>query len=154
MKKLYEKNEVLFAVLWIVAYVVGSSVADQVSEGLGLAKSVTLALHLALSAALLGWIKANGLGEKYGFRKPFYPASRFLFYLPLAVVASMGLWNGVGMARGPVVAVLTALSMLCVGFLEEVIFRGLLFRAMAKDNLRSAIAVSSLPLRRTRICAS
>ena len=144
MKKLYEKYEVLFAVLWIVAYVVGSSVADQVSEGLGLAKSVTLALHLALSAALLGWIKANGLGEKYGFRKPFYPASRFLFYLPLAVVASMGLWNGVGMARGPVVAVLTALSMLCVGFLEEVIFRGLLFRAMAKDNLRSAIAVSSL----------
>lgn len=144
MKKLYEKNEVLFAVLWIVAYVVGSSVADQVSEGLGLAKSVTLALHLALSAALLGWIKANGLGEKYGFRKPLYPASRFLFYLPLAVVASMGLWNGVGLARGPVVAVLTALSMLCVGFLEEVIFRGLLFRAMAKDNLRSAIAVSSL----------
>ena len=34
--------------------------------------------------------------------------------------------------------------MCCVGFLEEVIFRGLLFRAMEKDNLKTAIIVSSL----------
>ena len=30
------------------------------------------------------------------------------------------------------------------GFLEEVIFRGLLFRAMEKDNVKSAIIVSAL----------
>ena len=35
-------------------------------------------------------------------------------------------------------------SMCCVGFIEEVIFRGFLFRAMEKDNLRTAIIVSSL----------
>ena len=34
--------------------------------------------------------------------------------------------------------------MCCVGFLEEIIFRGLLFRAMEKDNLRTAVIVSSL----------
>ena len=34
--------------------------------------------------------------------------------------------------------------MCCVGFLEEVILRGLLFQAMEKDNLRVAILVSSL----------
>ena len=34
--------------------------------------------------------------------------------------------------------------MLCVGFLEEVIFRGLLFSAIAKDNIRSAIVISSV----------
>ena len=34
--------------------------------------------------------------------------------------------------------------MCCVGFLEEVIFRGLLFRAMEKDNLKTAIIVSAL----------
>ena len=36
------------------------------------------------------------------------------------------------------------LSMLCVGFLEEMIFRGFLFKAMSKDNLRMAIIVSSV----------
>ena len=34
--------------------------------------------------------------------------------------------------------------MLCVGFLEEVIFRGLLFAAIAKDNVKSAIVISSV----------
>ena len=34
--------------------------------------------------------------------------------------------------------------MFCVGFLEEVIFRGLLFEAMKKDNVKVAIIVSSL----------
>ena len=37
-----------------------------------------------------------------------------------------------------------AMSMLCVGFLEELIFRGFLFRAMEKDGIKSAIIVSSV----------
>ena len=36
------------------------------------------------------------------------------------------------------------LSMFCVGFLEEVILRGLLFQAMAKDGVKSATIVSSI----------
>ena len=40
--------------------------------------------------------------------------------------------------------VLYIVSMLCVGFLEELIFRGFLFRAMCKDNVKSAIIVSSI----------
>lgn len=34
--------------------------------------------------------------------------------------------------------------MLCVGFLEEVIFRGFLFVSIAKDNVTSAIIISSV----------
>lgn len=34
--------------------------------------------------------------------------------------------------------------MLCVGFLEEVIFRGLLFKAIAKDNIKPAVVISSV----------
>jgi membrane protease YdiL (CAAX protease family) len=34
--------------------------------------------------------------------------------------------------------------MLCVGFLEEMIFRGFLFQAMAKNGVKSAIVVSSV----------
>jgi membrane protease YdiL (CAAX protease family) len=36
------------------------------------------------------------------------------------------------------------LSMACVGFLEEIIFRGFLFQMMAKDNLKTAIIVTSI----------
>lgn len=34
--------------------------------------------------------------------------------------------------------------MFCVGFLEEIIFRGLLFNTMKKDNIKAAIIVSSI----------
>ena len=34
--------------------------------------------------------------------------------------------------------------MLCVGFLEEVIFRGLLFTAIARDTIKSAVVISSV----------
>jgi membrane protease YdiL (CAAX protease family) len=36
------------------------------------------------------------------------------------------------------------LSMLCVGFLEEIIFRGFLFKMIAKDNLKLAIVVTTI----------
>lgn len=36
------------------------------------------------------------------------------------------------------------MCMLCVGFLEEVIFRGLLFESIAKDNIKSAVIISSV----------
>ena len=36
------------------------------------------------------------------------------------------------------------LTMFNIGFLEEIIFRGFLFKMMAKDGLKSAIIVSSL----------
>ena len=36
------------------------------------------------------------------------------------------------------------MCMLCVGFLEEVIFRGFLFAAIARDNVKSAIVISGV----------
>ena len=144
LNELYRKSEIVFAVLWIVAYVVLSSVADTVSQQIGLQKSATLAVHLVLSGALLLWLGRNNLWDKYGFRAPDYPASRFLFYIPLVIVASSGLWNGIDVPGAPAETACRFLSMLCVGFLEEVIFRGLLFRAMAKNNMRQAVIVSSV----------
>ena len=144
MTKLYRKSEITFAILWIVAYVVLSSLADQLSESVGIEKSVTAALHLAMALVLYCWIRKNGLSVKYGFCRPGLPAKRFLFYLPLAIIASTSLWNGISPRFGLSGTLCYVISMCCVGFLEEVIFRGLLFRAMEKDNLKTAIIVSAL----------
>lgn len=144
MMKLYQKSEITFAILWIVAYVVLTSIADQLSEAVGVVKSVTAALHIVMSLGLYFWIRKNDLGKKYGFCMPEVPAKRFLYYLPLFLIASTAFWGGIKMQYGFPEAVLYIVSMCCVGFLEEVIFRGLLFRAMEKDNLKSAILVSAL----------
>ena len=144
MNELYRKNELTFALIWIAAYVVLSMIGDSLSEAVGVMKSVTLAIHLVMCGVLWAWISKNSLKEKYDFRAPEFPAWRFLFFVPLALIALLHIVSGV--QGGPTAAdtVCCVLSMLCVGFLEEVIFRGLLFRAMAKTDVRSAVIVSSV----------
>lgn len=144
MTKLYKKNELMFAILWIVAYVVLSSLADQLSESIGIEKAATAVLHIVMSLILFIWIRKSGLSEKYGFCASKVPAKCFLYYLPLVIIASASLWNGINLRFGLVGTACYVISMCCVGFLEEVIFRGLLFRAMEKDNLKTAIIVSAL----------
>ena len=144
MTKLYKKNELMFAILWIVAYVVLSSLADQLSESIGIEKAATAVLHIVMSLILFIWIRKSGLSEKYGFCASKVPAKCFLYYLPLVIIASASLWNGINLRFGLVGKACYVISMCCVGFLEEVIFRGLLFRAMEKDNLKTAIIVSAL----------
>ena len=144
MKKLYKKSELWFALAWIIAYVVLASTGDNISADLGIGKIVTLPVLMAMSAVLYFFVRKNGLTEKYGLCKPQLPAVRMLYYIPLLVLLTANLWYGVAMNLSPLETVLYVLSMFCVGFLEELIFRGLLFQAMVKDGVKSAIIVSSV----------
>lgn len=144
LKKLYEKSQIVFSVAWIIAYVVLASTGDNISAEIGISKIVTLPILIALSVILYFFVRKNGLTEKYGLCKPQLPAAKMLFYIPLLVLLTANLWYGVAMNQSPLETLLYVLSMFCVGFLEEVIFRGLLFQAMAKDGVKSAIIVSSI----------
>ncbi len=144
MKKLYEKSELTFAIFWIVVYCVLLSLGDNLSANLGVSNSVTLPIAIALSLILFIYIRKNGMMRKYGFCKPTVPQRKMLFYIPLVLLLTANLWFGVSMNLSAAETVLYILTMLCVGFLEETIFRGLLFGAMAKDGVKSAITVSSI----------
>ena len=144
MQKLYQKHELWFALSWIAFYVVAVSFADELSRTIGIEKIITVPLLLAMCALLLIWMKRNDLFQTFGLCKGSVPPSRLLWYLPLATLISSNLWFGL---RGNLPLHETLLyiaSMICVGFVEEVVFRGLLFNAMRKDSLNSAVIVSSL----------
>ena len=144
LKKLYEKSEKWFAVAWIIAYVVLASAGDNVSAELGIDKIVTLPILIAMSAILYCFVRKNDLTEKYGLCKPQLPAAKMLYYIPQLLLLTANLWYGIAMNMSPLETVLYILAMFCVGFLEELIFRGLLFQAMAKDGVKTAIIVSSV----------
>ena len=144
LKKLYDKSKIWFAVAWIIAYCVLMSVGDSLSAGIGVEKLATLPIEILLSAFLLLFLKKNGLFEAYGLCAPKASAKSMLYYVPLLVILSANLWYGVTVHYGALETALYILSMFCVGFLEEVIFRGLLFNAMRKDSLKAAVIVSSV----------
>ncbi len=144
MKKIFQKNELLFALLWIFVYVAGFSCADQLSKSIGIEKLITVCLGLVLSSVLLAFIFRNRLFRHTGLCAFEGSVRNCLYFIPLAVLSLVNVWNGFQMNYSAFVSVLWLVSMLFVGFLEEIIFRGLLFNAMRKDNLKTAVIVSSL----------
>ena len=144
MKKLYEKNELTFAIIWIVVYCVLQSLANPLNKIIGVEYSASAVFCILQAIVLFVFIRKNNLQRRYGLCKSAVTARRFLYYVPLLVLASGNLWNGVAVNASPMETVSRIVCMLCVGFLEEVIFRGLLFAAIARDNIKSAIVISSV----------
>ncbi len=141
---LFKKNNLLFAILWIIIYVISLSVADNISGLLGIQKSVTTVISALLAAILITWMKKNHLFREYGLCRSTIPPRRLLYYIPLAIITSVNLWFGVAINLTLTETFFYIISMLIVGFLEEIIFRGLLFKAMLKDGTKSAIIISSV----------
>ena len=144
MKKLYEKNELTFAIAWIVAYCVLQSLANPLNKAVGVEYAASAAFCVLQTVVLFTFLRKNGLQKRYGLCRPSVPAGRFLYYVPLLILASGDLWNGAAVNYSPAETACRIACMLCVGFLEEAIFRGLLFTAITKDNIRSAVVISSV----------
>lgn len=144
MKRLLMKNELGFSLVWIGLYVVLFSMADTLSRDLGTAKIITAPLCVIITVFLILWLMKNGLCEHYGLCRIKNSYRNYLYFLPLAVIASTNLWNGVTLRFSPVETALYIVSMLCVGFIEEIIFRGFLFRALCRENVKRAIIISSI----------
>lgn len=144
MKKLYEKNELTFALVWIAIYVAGTSLAEMLNDTVGACKLVSAVFHVVMAVFLFLWVKRNGLAEKYGLFLPRYRLSGAWFYLPLALVCLYKVVFSPALRYTPVESACFVISMLGVGFLEELIFRGFLFRAIEKENLARAVIISSV----------
>lgn len=143
MKKFFQKDPVMFAVIWIIGYVLLFSNADSLSVTIGIPKLLTVIVGLILSILLFGFLRKNELLGYSGLCKATTRLPRFWF-VPLLILSSVNFWNGLTWNMPIVETLLYILSMCFVGFLEEVIFRGLLFKGMCKSNVTVAILVSSL----------
>lgn len=144
LKKLYDHSRLWFTIFWIVAYCVLMSLGDLLSNAVGVERSVSLAVALLLSGSLFFFLKKNGLLSAYGLCRPTASPKAMLCYLPAGLLLSANLWLGVRLQYGAAETALYILVMLCVGFLEEVIFRGFLFHALKEDNRKLAVVISSV----------
>ncbi|MBQ8536722.1 MAG: CPBP family intramembrane metalloprotease [Clostridia bacterium] len=144
MKKLYEKEPVWFAVAWIILYVLAFAIGDALSEAMGQPKMLTTIIGGVLTAVLWGFIRRHDLNKAMGLCPVKGGGRRFLYFVPLILISSVNLWYGLTLNESIAASVMWVTSMCFVGFLEEVIFRGLLFTAMAKENLKTAVIVASV----------
>lgn len=140
MKEFFKKNETLISILFIVIYLVVNSIF---LNKFGMYDWQTMTVNIGLSLLIILFIIIFKLGNYFGLTK-FPNPKKFLYFVPLIILMSINLWGGIRIENSISEIIFYMISMIFVGFLEEIIFRGFLFRMMAKDNLKSAIIVTSL----------
>ena len=142
MRKLYEEKGVLFAVLWIAAYCL---VIGTIKGSYGYDSPLLLAALFAFAAGICIFVKRNHTEKKYGLAGWPRDTKRFLYFIPLWILSTGNLWGGVQLKFHGAGLVCAVLSMALVGFVEEMIFRGFLFKGMlAEGKPVPAVIVSSL----------
>lgn len=140
MKKILDKHETPFCILLIVFYIVLNSFC---LNTFGIDDFRSVVINTLFSFGLLMLISKLDREEYYGL-VGVKDLKKYLYFLPLVLILTVNLWNGINITGSWKSIVFYILNMLNVGFIEEIIFRGFLFKMMEKDNLRSAIIVSSI----------
>lgn len=142
--KLFEKNQVTFAIVLIVVYVVGVSAMQRISANIGIEYLAEMVFCLALSGLVVFFIRRNSLANYLGLRKSEVPAGKMLLYIPLLIIGCISLIFGVSTGTSLTSAIIHSVEMICVGFLEEIIFRGFLLRGIALQNLKRGAIIASI----------
>ena len=141
MKKLYEKSEITFAILWIVIYTfcIGNL------RRLGDDSPVLMISLIVICALMFLCVRALGTMEYYGLTGWSKNSRAMLWFIPLWLIASINLWNGISPDYPMPGLACAAVMMAFVGFAEELIFRGFLFKAILKSgSVKKAVIISSV----------
>lgn len=140
MKKIFEKHETLFCILLIVAYVVINSYCVQ---NFGTTNYMSSIINTIFSIFLIVLMIILKRTKYYGLTK-IKNSKQYLFFIPLILLITVNLWNGININNSSDEIIFYILNMINVGFIEEIIFRGFLFKMMEKQNVKIAIIVSAI----------
>ena len=140
MKKIFEKHETLFCIFLIVMYIVVNSYCLQ---NFGIEDYRSTIINTIFSILLIILMIILKRTSYYGLTK-ITNLKKYLYFIPLLLIISVNLWNGININNSTGEIVFYILTMINIGFIEEIIFRGFLFKMMAKDNVKIAVIVSSI----------
>ena len=140
MEKLFKKQETGITIFLIVLYIVSNSFCMQ---EFGLTDVKTLILNVGLVVLIYTLIATTKTFEYYGLNS-FPKPKKYLYFIPLILLASVNVWNGINIDNTIDEIIIHMGSMCMIGFLEEIIFRGFLFRILEKDSEKLAIIITSI----------
>lgn len=139
------KKSELFGVLSrILVYVIVMSLFESIyADHSGQAwRSIPTAIILGLLLASMA--RRNSFSTLgFTFSAPL-PWRKVLFLFPFVIVTTANLWHGAVLRYAPLDTAWYIIAMLCIGFIEEILFRGYLLRLLLKRSTWLAILISSL----------
>jgi len=147
MLNLYRKRAVLHSLIWLMAYLLMNTITGNYAGMVGVEPYIISAVpNLLLASVCFFYLKRTNIAGEIGLlTKSTERNSTMLFYIPLLSLTFLHLLYVIKSDLS--IANLLALLLMYagVGFMEEVIFRGLMFKALIKKwNRYIVVAFISL----------
>lgn len=146
MNRLFKKNAILHAIAWIGIYIGCVNVFDILSELVGVINLITSLGLCGLSILLVLYIKKQDKLDELGLKfVNKFEYKKMLYFIPLIILALIQFTGSLNTSLEVNQIILFGILMINVGFIEEVIFRGLLFKAIKdKSGYLRAILISGI----------
>jgi uncharacterized protein len=141
LKKLYEES-----LFWLGIYLVLNIVTGNIAGVMGIENHLVSAIpNLILAVICYLYLKRTGKAEHIGlFTRSTEKPSVMLYYLPLLILPFLNLTYGFNTSLSITEIAILLVMYIGVGFMEEVIFRGLMFKELvAKWNRYIVVAFIS-----------
>lgn len=143
MIKLYKSKDVLHSIVWLTLYLVVNTITGNLATNLNANYEVVSCVPIFILAAVcFVYLYKTGISKDIGLLcASTENAGHMLFYIPLFVLPAYSLIYGINTALTPFDFLAAFLMYTGVGFMEEIIFRGLMFRALTKKWNRIVVVV-------------
>ena len=115
LKKLYDKNELWFSLLFIILYCASTiPIRGELGDG-----SIWMLVATFLITVLtIVFIKKYKLEDKYGLNRLPKNNKRYLYFIPLIILGTCNFWGGFKAQHTGVSLVCALLSMIFIGWIE------------------------------------
>lgn len=145
LKKLYETNELLFTAIIVIADLLLYEVGKELSFLAGIAGAATAPIRIFEIVFLYLWISKNGMKEKYGFCSFKKDINKYLYLFPLIVLIAIIFVRGIHVKFTFITTIIFIIIQIGIAFMEELIYRCFLFRALCKKmDAGVAVVISSV----------
>lgn len=135
-----KNKELFYTIIYIIFYVISNSI---VLNNYGQISIQSLLVNTVITVTLISTIISTKKTKYYGLIKINKP-KKYLYFIPLILLVLINFIGGIKIVNTPKEIVLFMLTMLEVGFIEEILFRGFLFKTIEKDDQKTAIVITSL----------
>lgn len=135
-----KNKELFYTIIYIIFYVISNSI---VLNNYGQISIQSLLVNTVITVTLISTIISTKKTKYYGLTK-VNKSKKYLYFIPLILLVLINFIGGIKIVNTPKEIMLFMLTMLEVGFIEEILFRGFLFKTIEKDNQKTAIIITSL----------
>lgn len=135
-----KNKELFYTIIYIIFYVISNSI---VLNNYGQISIEAIMVNTVITLTIVSTILSTKKVKYYSLTK-VKNYKKYLYFIPLILLVLINFIGGINISNTPKEILMFMLIMLEVGFIEEILFRGFLYKVIEKDNKKLAIIITSI----------